>query len=68
MVSESQKRAAVKWDKANTRTLSCKARTETADAFRAYCSAQGKSVHAVLLDYVSRCIKDTPIQTDESPE
>ena len=56
-VSESQKKASAKWDKNHAATLACKVTKEKAEAFRDYCADQGKSVHAVLLEYVNRCIE-----------
>ncbi len=56
-VSESQKKSSAKWDKANMSVLACKVPKEKAEAFRDYCADQGKSVHAVLLEYVNRCIE-----------
>ena len=56
-VSESQKKSSAKWDKENMSVLACKVPKEKAEAFRDYCADQGKSVHAVLLEYVNRCIE-----------
>lgn len=56
--SEAQKIAAAKWDKENTVVLACKATKEKAERFKEYCAARDKSVHAVLLDYVEKCIDE----------
>ena len=55
-----ERKAQAKWDKENTAILSCKARKDIAEAFKAYCKAQGKTVHAVLLEYVTACIEKGP--------
>lgn len=56
-ISEKKKASNNKWDKANMSVLACKVPKEKAEAFRDYCAEQGKSVHAVLLEYVNRCIE-----------
>ena len=56
-ISEKKKASNNKWDKANMSVLACKVQKEKAEAFRDYCAEQGKSVHAVLLDYVNHCLE-----------
>ena len=54
--SESQKRASLKWDKENMIVLGCKVKKTQAEAFKAYCTIQGRTSNAVLRDYVLGCI------------
>lgn len=56
-VSEAQKRASAKYQKERIASLACRMKVEDAEAFKAYCAAQGKTVNAVLTEYVLRCIK-----------
>lgn len=55
-VSDSQKRAAAKWDKENTRIISCKIKTSEHAAFKAYAEKHGKTISGMLLEYVRSCI------------
>lgn len=48
-VTESQKRAKNKWDAANMAVLSCKARRDKVDRFRAACKAAGTTPNAVFV-------------------
>lgn len=56
-ISEKKKASNNKWDKANMSVLACKVPKEKAEEFRDYCAEQGKSVHAVLLEYVNHCLE-----------
>lgn len=56
-VSDSQKKASAKWDKLHSSVLACKVPKEKAEQFKAYCAAQGNSVHAQLLKYVDKCLE-----------
>lgn len=56
-ISEKKKASNNKWDKANMCVLACKVPKEKAEAFRDYCAERGKSVHAVLLEYVNHCLE-----------
>ena len=40
------------WDKTGMRTISARLPTRTAERFKAYCDAQGKTRHAVLVEWV----------------
>lgn len=55
-VSESKKKANMKWDSANMSTLACKVKKEQAEQFKAYCAGVGETVNAVLQNYVAGCI------------
>lgn len=55
-VSESKKKANMKWDSANMSTLACKVKKEQAEQFKTYCASVGETVNAVLQDYVAGCI------------
>lgn len=55
--SEAQKKASLKWDKENMAVLGCKVRKAQAEAFKNYCTSQGKTSNTVLKDYVLDCIK-----------
>lgn len=62
-VSESKKKANMKWDSANMATLACKVKKEQAEQFKAYCAGAGKTVNAVLQDYVVDCISGKSVQS-----
>lgn len=55
-VSESKKKANLKWDSAYMATLACKVKKEQAEQFKAYCSGIGETVNSVFQRYVSDCI------------
>lgn len=55
-VSEAKKKANAKWDGENMATLACKVKRMQAEAFKAYCTIQGRTSNAVLRDYVLGCI------------
>lgn len=55
-VSESKKKANMKWDSANMATLACKVKKEQAEQFKAYCAGIGETVNAVLQSHVFDCI------------
>ncbi len=59
-VSESKKKANLKWDSANMATLACKVKKEQAEQFKAYCSGIGETVNSVFQGYVSECISGNP--------
>ena len=40
------------WKKQNRATIACDLSRDIADSFRGYCAAQGRSVSAVLADYI----------------
>lgn len=40
------------WDKTGMRTISARLPTRTAERFKAYCDAQGKTRHAVLVEWI----------------
>lgn len=56
MTTEAQKRANAKWNKANVKNLSCNVTVEEHAAFKRYAEQQGKTISAVLLEYVRSCI------------
>ena len=51
-VSESRKKANVKWDKENMATLACHVRKEQAEKFKTVAAEKGKSVNQMLKEYV----------------
>lgn len=55
-VSDSKKKANLKWDNANMATLACKVKKEQAEKFKAYCASTGDTVNSVLQDYVTKCL------------
>lgn len=58
-VSEAQKRASIKYDKANMATLACKVKKSEAEAFKEYAVSRGKTSNTVLKEYVMECLQDT---------
>ena len=56
MVSEAQKKARNKWDKENMAQISCKLKKEYKERFQKYAKEQGKTVNALLTEYIVRCI------------
>ena len=57
---ESRKEKQNNWRKLNRANLSCDIPRDVADAFRALCKAQGKSVSTALAAYVYTCLDDQP--------
>lgn len=55
-VSEAQKKASNKYNREHMATLGCKVKKEDAEAFKAYCTAHGKTPNTELKDHVMRCI------------
>ena len=44
------------WDKENMRTVSCRLRKEEAEEFKKYAEYLGTSTHALLSEYVRKCL------------
>ena len=67
-VSEAKKKANAKWDGENMATLACTVKRMQAEAFKAYCTIQGRTSNAVLRDYVLGCIgeENAPGGTQEA--
>ena len=57
-VSEAQKRASAKWQKANTKNLSCNVSIAEHALFKTYAERQGKTICGMLLQYVRGCIAE----------
>ncbi len=57
-ISDSQKRATAKWDKANMTTLGCKVKKEYALKFKKYAAKINKTPNALLKEYVMKCISE----------
>lgn len=57
-LSEARKRANAKWNKANTKNAACTLTLEEHAAFKAYAEARGKTISALLLEYVRGCIAE----------
>lgn len=56
MVSEAQKKARDKWDRKHMAQISCKLKKEYKERFQEYAKEQGKTVNALLTEYIVRCI------------
>lgn len=56
MPSEAQKRASNKYNLEHMSTLGCKVKKDKAEAFKKYCSEQGKTTNTVLREFVYKCI------------
>lgn len=67
-ISESKKKANLKWDSANMATLACKVKKDQAERFKAYCSDIGETVNAVLQSYVNECVAGGGAQPAASPQ
>ena len=61
-VSEKKKASNAKWDSVNMSTLGCRVKKELAEAFKAYCTIQGRTSNSVLRDYVLGCIGEGPTE------
>lgn len=55
-VSEAQKRASNKYNKAHMATLGCKVKKDEAELFKAYARDKGKTSNTVLKEFVFDCI------------
>ena len=56
--TDAQRLSAEKWDANNMKTIGCKIKKEDAELFQQYCEKQGKTVNAVLKDYILQCIEE----------
>lgn len=56
--TDAQRRAQTKYNAAHFSTLACTIQKETADAFRIAAKNNGKTVNAVLTDFVNAYIKE----------
>lgn len=56
--AESTRQAQRNYQKKARAKLCCDVSKETADSFRAFCADQGKSVSAVLGDYVKQLLQE----------
>lgn len=65
-VSEARKRANTKWDAENMKTAGCRLTKTEHAAFRAYADARGKTISALLLEYVRSCITESTEQKEDS--
>ena len=45
------------WDKENMRTVSCRLRKEEAERFKQYAQYMGTTSHALLSEYVRKCLE-----------
>ena len=54
--AESTRKKQAAWMKENRVNLTASVPASVGEAFRAYCKAQGKTVSAVLAEYVRSCI------------
>lgn len=57
-VSDAQKRAAAKWDKANRKNIACGVSLEQYEKFRQYAEQHGKTVTGMVKQLVLGCIAD----------
>lgn len=64
-VSESKRRANIKWDKENMATLGCRVKRDEADAFKEYAKRNGKTANTVLKEFVLDCINEDSPKTGE---
>lgn len=65
MATEAQKRANAKWNKANRKNIACSVSLDEYDAFKKYAEYRGKTVSALLLEYVRGCIAENSAQITE---
>jgi len=63
-ISDAKKRADAKWHKANTKNLSCNVSLDEHAAFKRYAEQRGKTISAVLLEFVRDCISESEQQSD----
>ncbi len=57
MASEAQKAASAKYQKEHIASIACRLKKEQAEAFKRYCTEQGKTPNAVLREFVLGCIE-----------
>lgn len=65
-VSESQKQAAIKWDKANMINVCCRVTRKKKEAFQQACERLGTTMNAVLLRAVDEVIAAAEKKDQES--
>ena len=56
MITESHKKANLKWDRENMKTFSCRLRTDDAEIFKDYCKSRNTTPGAVIKKYVTELI------------
>lgn len=56
MITDARRRANEKYHREHIASLACRVRKETAEEFKQYCEAQGKTVNAVLAEFVRQCL------------
>ena len=56
MITESHRKANLKWDRENMKTFSCRLRTDDADLFKEYCKSHNTTPGAVIKKYVTELI------------
>ncbi len=71
MITESHKKANLKWDRENMKTFSCRLRTDDADLFKEYCKSHNTTPGAVIKKYVTElidqyCEEQNKIHNDNS--
>lgn len=67
-ISESKKKANMKWDSANMATLACKVKKDQAERFKAYCAGIGETANSLLQSYVNECVANGGAQPAASPQ
>ena len=55
-ISESKKKANIKWDKENMMTLGCRLKKQDGIAFKDYAAQLGKTSNTLIKEFVMGCI------------
>ena len=66
--AETSRKKQVQWQKENRVKLAADVPKAVGEAFREYCKAKGKSVSAVLSEYVRDVLRSCPGSTDASED
>lgn len=66
--TDSRKEKHIAYDQKNYSVIGCKLNREVADSFRDYCKASGKTVSAVLSEYVKSVLAAECDKVTENPD
>ena len=58
MISDAHKKANLKWDKENMKSVSCRLRTADAELFKEYCTVNKTTPGAVLKNYIYKLLDE----------
>lgn len=67
-MSEAKKQANARYQAKTIASLACRVKKEQAEAFKKYCSDQGKTSNAVLREFVLQCIGEECVEDSDTQQ